>query len=102
MNETIRTLVEKALSGESYCRIILFGSRARGDFDAESDYDILITTPHDLTLDERIRLFGLVRRHLARHDVDADVIIKSEREVDDLKHKVGSVVESAVEEGVSL
>jgi len=102
MNENIRRLVKEALQGVEHSRIVLFGSRARGDFGAESDYDILITTKHALSLDERIRVFGLVRRHLAQHDIDADVIVKSEREVEDLKHEVGSVVESAIEEGVLL
>lgn len=102
MNERIRQLVKQALRGEKYGRIILFGSRARGDFDAQSDYDILITTPHALSLEDRIRIFGLVRRYLAQHDIDADVIVKSESEVDYLRHKIGSVVQSAIEEGVPL
>jgi predicted nucleotidyltransferase len=102
MNERIRQLVKEALGGEKYERIILFGSRARGDFNAQSDHDILITTRHALSLEDKIRIFGRVRRHLAQYDIDADVIVKSESEVDYLRHKLGSVVESAIEEGVPL
>jgi predicted nucleotidyltransferase len=102
MNERIRRLVAEALQGIDYKQIVLFGSRARGDSTTESDYDLLITVRGALSLSERIRIFGLVRRSLARQGIDADVIVKSEAEVEYLRDKIGSVVGSAVEEGVQL
>ena len=102
MNDGIRRLVADALQGIDYSQVILFGSRARGDSTAESDHDLLITVRGVLSLSEKIRIFGLVRRCLARHGIDADVIVKSEAEVEYLRDKIGSVVGSAVEEGVLL
>jgi predicted nucleotidyltransferase len=102
MNETIRDLVKEALAGEEYGRLILFGSRARGDYGPDSDFDLLITMRTAVSLERKIRIFGLVRRHLARHGVDADIIVRSESEVEFLRHRAGSVVASAVEDGVLL
>ena len=48
---------------ESNAEIILFGSRARGDAKADSDWDILILVPYDVDLvtEQKFRhkLFGL-------------------------------------------
>ncbi len=41
--------VEKA--GWQVCRIILFGSRARGDYKENSDYDFLVAINRDITRD---------------------------------------------------
>jgi len=35
-------------------RVVLFGSRARGDYDSLSDYDLLVITPLTLNADEKI------------------------------------------------
>lgn len=68
MNHEIQTLLKKVFSDLNYEKLILFGSRARGDFSERSDYDIL----------------------------------KSNDEIDYYKDKIGSVVRSALKEGVAL
>ena len=102
MNERIRRLVAEALQGIDHEQVVLFGSRARGDSTTESDYDLLITVRGTLSLSEKIRIFGLVRRCLAHQGIDADIIVKSEAEVEYLRDKIGSVVGAAVAEGVRL
>jgi predicted nucleotidyltransferase len=49
LDEVVRRLVE-AYQPES---IYLFGSVARGDGDAESDYDLLIIVPNNASLERR-------------------------------------------------
>lgn len=102
MNNEIRTLLREVLSSLNYEKIILFGSRARKDFSQKSDYDILIIMKKSLMIKEKMKLSALLRRELAKKGIDADIIIKSKDEVDYYKEKIGSVVRSAVKEGVAL
>jgi len=53
-NIVIETMKESEYSFE---RIILFGSRARGNFDENSDWDLLIVIKEDLTREEKLNLF---------------------------------------------
>jgi len=102
MNEELRRILLEALRDVEYRTVILFGSRARGDFTLDSDYDILLVTRGQLTIREKMDLSASFRRRLARGGVDADVIVKSDAEVNYYRDKVGSLVKSAVEEGVAL
>ncbi len=100
----IKEHVLKALQniGASAQRIILFGSRARKDFTRFSDYDILIITNRTFEINEKMRISKNIRTYLAKLGIDADVIIKSDYEVDTLKDKPGSIVRNALKEGVAL
>ena len=102
MNEEIKRILRKALGDVDFEKIILFGSRARGDSSEMSDYDILITVKDNIAIKEKMKLAALLRRKLAREGVDADIIIKSKDEVDYYKEKIGSVVRSAIKEGVAI
>ena len=85
------------LKENEYMSIILFGSRARGDFENTSDYDILIILKNDLDMKEKIALSASLRKILAQNGIDADIILKTQNEVDYYKNKVGNVVKSALE-----
>ena len=65
-------------------------------------YDILVIVKENLAIKEKMSLSGMVRRKLAKMGIDADIIIKSKDEVDYYKDKIGSVVKSALSEGVAL
>jgi len=102
MEEQIKSIIVTGLKQIEYVSIILFGSRARGDFNKSSDYDILIILKHDLDMREKITLSTSLRKTLAHNGIDADIILKTQNEVDYYKNKVGNVVKSAFEEGVTL
>lgn len=102
MNNEISELVKKTFENLDCEKIILFGSRARGDFRERSDYDILVIVKVFLTIKEKMKLTGLLRKELAKIGIDADIIIKSQDELDYYKEKIGSVVKSALKEGVAL
>lgn len=44
--------------------VVLFGSRARGDFSEDSDWNILLVTGRELGWKERLRLSGEIRKRL--------------------------------------
>ncbi len=62
MNEKdfLLQLKKAVLSYDDKAQLILFGSRARGDFKQDSDWDILILTPHVVDADYRNNLTDLI------------------------------------------
>lgn len=100
---TIKTSIFEILhdAGTS-ARIILFGSRAREDFTKFSDYDILLITDRTIEIKEKMNLSKKIREYLAKAGFDADVIIKSDTEIQYLRHKSGSIVKDALKEGITL
>ena len=97
--QILKTLMDMNLSVR---RVILFGSRTRGDFTPHSDYDVLIVTHIDLHVEEKMRVFKKLREDLARLGFDVDIILKSEKEVDYYMTKCGSIVRNALREGITL
>jgi len=83
-------------------KIILFGSRARGDFSKSSDYDLLIVTEKTFTFREKMKITGEMRKILVKFHIPSDIIIKSVDEIDYFKDKIGSVVREALKEGISI
>lgn len=102
MYSKIKSIIDNKLKQIEYTSVILFGSRARDDFNKMSDYDILIVMKKNTNIIDKISLSTLLRKELAHNGIDADIIIKSADEVEYYKDKVGSVVKSAIEEGIPL
>lgn len=98
--EAIRS--ETAASGVAVEQIVLFGSRARGDADTQSDWDLLIILQDPLSRQQRIDLFARLNRALARLLIPCDLIIRSQQEVQREAQQVGSVVRRALMEGLPL
>ena len=99
MTEIIKDVVKEITGAE---RILLFGSRARGDFRPDSDYDVLAIVSTSLNRKERLRLSSRCRQRLAQLGVDADVFVKSPDELRDYGDKRGSIVHEALDSGIRL
>jgi predicted nucleotidyltransferase len=91
-----------AKTGIKVSKIILFGSRARGDFDARSDFDVLLITHEWLDFGSKIQLAKLIRFELAKIFISIDVIVKSVAEVKIAEEHIGSVVRQALKEGILI
>jgi predicted nucleotidyltransferase len=102
MNNQAQKSIKEVFSQLDYERIILFGSRARDDFSDRSDYDILVILRSSITIEEKMKLLAVLRSQLAHQGIDADIILKSADEVEYYKDKIGSVVKTALKEGVAL
>ena len=83
-------------------RVILFGSRARGDFKKDSDWDILIVTKRELDWRERLRLSGEIRKRLAKRGMPVDVLVISRKKLESLKNDPGYVYHYALSEGIMI
>jgi predicted nucleotidyltransferase len=101
---TIKRNVKKVLAAEriNVKSMILFGSMARGDYNKFSDYDLLIVIPKEISIKDKIRISTEIRNKLADDYIDADIIIKSEGEVEYCQKMIGTVTREALKEGVTI
>ena len=102
ISDALRNSIKDSLEEIAYKRIILFGSRARDDYSIQSDFDILIIIKNVSSKQKKINLSTLIRKRFAAKMLDADVLVKDEKDIDYLKDKPGSVVRNALLEGVTL
>lgn len=104
INVAIKNKISTALRQRRIAvkEIILFGSRARGDFDIHSDYDILIIIKEQVDPRKKIEIIELIRTELAALMISSDIVLKSIKEAEYYKNKIGSVVREAFKEGVPL
>jgi uncharacterized protein len=96
----IRETVQSTLPGS---RVLLFGSRARGEEDRFSDYDLLVITSHTFSPKEKIYWSTRIDRAI----IDAiripiDLLLSSEEEVRQQQELPGHIIRTAIREGIAL
>ncbi|MDH5428717.1 MAG: nucleotidyltransferase domain-containing protein [Nitrospirota bacterium] len=95
ISQAVRTLAKEAQP----CKIILFGSYARGEATPDSDVDLLVIEPEILhKRDEMVRL----RKVLRPMRIPVDVVVASKQEIDDWGHLPGTIYYWALKEGKTL
>jgi uncharacterized protein len=77
-------------------RIILFGSRARGEAGAESDYDLLVVKASDA---RRLELEQAAYMALLGVLASVDVLVETPERLERLRHSVAAVHADALREG---
>jgi len=97
-----KNIIKKALEGIEYEKIILFGSRARGDNRKDSDFDLMVVVPKNLLIEDKFKIQKILRTTLAKRFIDADVIVKSIEEINRYKNITGSIVKYANREGIEI
>ncbi|RPI13178.1 MAG: nucleotidyltransferase domain-containing protein [Ignavibacteriae bacterium] len=102
MDEQIKNIIINSLKGLEIRNIILFGSRARGDFNDNSDYDILVILADDLERKRIVEIKSLIRKRLADVNIAADILIGSDSYINNEKNQIGSIFRYAFEEGKIL
>ena len=89
--------------GDRVKEIILFGSRARGEANSNSDWDILIVVAGSkLKRKERLDISKLSRRIFIEMGALADIIVLSETEKDHRADKIYTVTHQAYSEGIMI
>jgi len=97
--QTIDEAVKRLIATAQPAKIILFGSYARGEANDDSDLDFLVIMP-TLTnkRDEMIRL----RRVLRPLRIPVEVLVASEKEIEDWGHLPSTTLYWALTEGKIL
>lgn len=99
---SLRKDIRDSLGKIEYQRVVLFGSRVRGNYFKQSDLDILVILPKTASMFRKIQLSTLLRKRFASRMIDADILVKDSKDIEYLKDKPGSIVRNALREGVSL
>ena len=101
----LRRIVEVIVKEIDPDRIVLFGSRARGDYTEGSDYDILVLKegikPEDRRRVEGKLLVEFLKARIYR-DAVVDVIVQSPDKIEELKDVPYLVYYDAHREGVVI
>ncbi|MGC9000857.1 nucleotidyltransferase domain-containing protein [Caldisericum sp.] len=92
--------VEKA--GFKVIDIIVYGSRARGDFNKDSDWDFLVILDRDITFEERKKITADIQFRLAMVNIPNDVILREIKQLEELKSVVGNISYYADKEGAKI
>ena len=83
-------------------QIYLFGSRAQGTAQPDSDWDVYVLVDDDLTFADRRRLTTEIKRELARQRIPNDVILKSDKQFQASKTYPGHLAYTVAQEGIPL
>lgn len=97
--EAIREAVDRIVRASRPSRVLLFGSYARGDVDADSDLDFLVVEP---VVEDRHAEMGRLREAVGNVGIGVDVLVYSEAEVEERKDWCTSPVYWALREGRTL
>ena len=97
---TIKSTVNSFLPDS---KVLLFGSRARGEANNQSDYDLLIVTPDTLAPRVKMNWENKIRKALVYSlNLPFDVILQSQSEIDEKRNLAGHIVHYAMKEAVEI
>lgn len=102
MNDKIKEILLSALKNVEYKQIILFGSRARGTNKEDSDYDVLVIVDNNMTMTEIRKIECEIRRIMASHLIDIDILVRTSTMINKYKDISGTVICEAMKEGVLI
>jgi len=94
--EKMQAAIERLVAAAQPTRIILFGSRARGDADDRSDVDLLVIKPR---VENRYEELVALDRSLAGILMPVDILLVSEAEFAERAEQPGTVERAARKEG---
>ncbi len=92
--------VEKA--GYEVERIILFGSRARGDYKEGSDWDFFVVIDRNIFKEDMKMILRNIRRRMAVNNISNDIVIKSKDIYKNQKNDTGFLSYYVNKEGVNI
>jgi predicted nucleotidyltransferase len=106
-NEKIEKVVkiikdEIEARGLKVVKIILFGSRAKGNQKEDSDWDFLVIIDKDLDRNTKLDIIVKIKRRMALLKIPNDIIINSIREFEERKENVGYMAYYASREGKTI
>jgi uncharacterized protein len=98
-DRTLHEIIKRVLSVGGPQKVILFGSRARGDAKPGSDYDLLVIESSDLP---RYRRAAKYRKALTGVCLTKDIVVWTPEEVAEWQNVPNAFITTAINEGIVL
>ena len=99
VDERIQEMVRRIVEAVGPDRVIMFGSRARGEAGADSDVDLMIIAPSDLPIWRRTMPLYMLRGGLG---LAKDLLWWTPEEVEDWREVRSHIISRALREGKVL
>ena len=100
----IKGIIKRELQKAGYrlVRLLLFGSRARGEKHPGSDWDFYIIVDKDIPFSKKRKIAAAIRRDLVQEGFYTDLFIQSERVVERRKQNTGYLTYYVLKEGIEV
>ncbi len=82
--------------------IYLFGSRAKGNYTKDSDWDFYVVVDKDVDFSRKRKLNAQIRKKLAELRFPNDIIIQSQSVVEKRINDVGYLTHYVIKEGIRI
>lgn len=99
VDDCLEEMVQRILAVGNPQKIILFGSRARGNAQPDSDYDILVIEPSNLPRYQRAAPY---RRALVGICLAKDILVWTLEEVAEWRNVPNAFITTTLREGIVL
>jgi len=80
-------------------KIILYGSKARGDFSEDSDIDLLFVINHEITRSVKFEIYDIIHKYELDNDIVVSAIFVSES---DFNTRLSLLLKGVRKEGITL
>ncbi|WP_448189056.1 nucleotidyltransferase domain-containing protein [Azospirillum sp. sgz301742] len=100
VDEKLKILLDRIVPALNPEAVYLFGSRARGDFHEDSDYDLLVVVPDNAPKEHRSAVYAYSTK--LGTGIPADIIPCSRAFFEANRDQVGTLSYKAVREGVRV
>jgi uncharacterized protein len=87
-------------AGIEVLRIMLFGSRARGDGHPDSNWDFLVVIPRPVSRSAKVEAVLSVQRFFGKMLIPVDVMVKSVENIEAEKNDAGFMMGRVLAEGI--
>ena len=103
IEEIYKTIKGTVLASLPGANVLLFGSRAKGTEDSQSDYDLMVITKQLFTQKEKMDWCCKMHKSIVKAiHAPVDLLLFSEDEIKQKRELPGHIVRSAINEGVYL
>ncbi len=101
--EVLNTIKNTVLNYLPEAKVLLFGSRARGQHNKDSDFDILVITKDDINPKEKMNMESRISKSLV-YSIHApfDVILHSRQDFELKKNLKGFIIYHALKDAIEL
>jgi len=104
MQEEAIKIIKEELEkrGIKVIKVILFGSRVKGNYREDSDWDFFVVIHKKLSFSQKWDIIDEIKIRLAKLKIPNDIILKSEEEIEESKDDVGRITYYVLEEGIEV